>query len=158
VRARGPAAAWLALCLLGCASGSGPIPLAPGTGVAPGPETVLGFYARAEGFYGRLAKRRMNALETFNDVFLREHFKSKNAFFDYYADLAYQLSLAHFEKSRPRGVELEEFVFESATLAWVQVRFVGADDRPLRPDSTSLVRRDRWEFGDGVWWIVPGKL
>ena len=154
---RGPAAAWLALLLLGCAA-SGTIPMPPGTGVSPAPEAVLSFYARAEGFYGHLAKRRMNALETFNDAFLREHFKSKNAFFDYYADLAHELSLAHFEKSRPSGVELEELVFESATLAWVQVRFEGADDRPLRPDSTSLIRRDRWEFGDGAWWVVPGKL
>ena len=154
---RGPAAAWLALLLLGCAAG-GAIPMPPGTGVAPAPEVALSFYARAEGFYGHLAKRRMNALETFNDAFLREHFKSKSAFFDYYADLAHELSLAHFEKSRPSGVELEELVFESGTLAWVQVRFVGADDRPLRPDSTSLIRRDRWEFGDGAWWVVPGKL
>jgi hypothetical protein len=158
VRVRGPAAAWLALLLFGCTSGSGPIPVPPGAGVAPAPEAALAFYARADGFYARLVKRRMNALETFNDAFLREHFKSKNAFFDYYADLAYQLSLAHFEKSRPGAVEIEELVFESETLAWVQVRFVGADDRPLRPDSTSLIRRDRWELSDGSWWIVPGKL
>jgi hypothetical protein len=127
--------------------------------VAPEPELVLGFYARAEAFYGRLAKRRLNALETFNDAFLREHFRSQDAFFDYYADLAYQLDQAHFEKSRPSGVALEELVFETDELAWVQVRFRGADDRPLRPDSTSLVRRDRWErAGDGGWWLVPGKL
>jgi hypothetical protein len=119
---------------------------------------VLGFYSRAESFYARLAKRRLNALETFNDAFLREHFRSKDAFFDYYADLAHQLDLAHFEKSRPSGVEVEEFVFEAKGLAWVQVRFRGADDRPMRPDSTTLVRRDRWELGDGTWSIIPGKL
>jgi hypothetical protein len=143
---------------LGCAAGAGPIPLPAGTGANPAPDVVLGFYSRAEGFYGRLAKRRLNALETFNDVFLREHFRSKDAFFDYYADLAHQLDLAHFEKSRPSGVEVEELVFETQSLAWVQVRFLGADDRPMRPDSTSLVRRDRWELGDGSWWIIPGKL
>lgn len=160
MRARAPAAACLLLLPLWlcCAGSGGSIPLPPGTGVAPGPEAALGFYSRADAFYRRLAKRRMNALETFNDAFLREHFKSKNAFFDYYADLAYQLSLAHFEKSRPSEVGIEEFVFESETQAWVQVRFVGGDDRPMRPDSTSLIRRDRWELADGTWWIVPGKL
>ena len=164
MRARAPATACLFLILpllapaSACGGASGPMPLPPGTGVAVDAQAALGFYARAEAFYERLARRRMNALETFNDAFLREHFRSKNAFFDYYADLAYQLSLAHFEKSRPQTVELEEFVFESPTQAWVQVRFVGGDARPLRPDSTSLVRRDRWELADGTWWIVPGKL
>jgi hypothetical protein len=149
----------LALALaLACAGEGGPIPLPEGSGADPAPEVVLGFYSRAESFYARLAKRRLNALETFNDVFLREHFRSKDAFFDYYADLAHQLDLAHFEKSRPNGVELEEFVFETKDLAWVQVRFRGADDRPMRPDSTTLVRRDRWELGDGSWSIIPGKL
>lgn len=149
----------LALALvLGCAEAGGPIPLPQGAGVEPAPEVVLGFYARAEAFYDRLAKRRLNALETFNDAVLREHFRTRDAFFDYYADLAYQLDLAHFEKSRPSGVEVEELVFETSRLAWVQVRFHGADDRPLRPDSTSLVRRDRWELEDGSWWLIPGKL
>ena len=93
-----------------------------------------------------------------HDAFLREHFHTKDAFFDYYADLAHQLDLAHFEKSRPSGVEILELVFETDASAWVQVRFRGADDRPLRPDSTMLVRRDRWELADGSWWLVPGKL
>ena len=149
----------LALALaVGCSTEAGPIPLPEGGGANPEPDVVLGFYSRAEAFYARLAKRRLNALETFNDAFLREHFRSKDAFFDYYAELAHQLDLAHFEKSRPSGVEVEELVFETSSLAWVQVRFRGADDRPLRPDSTSLVRRDRWELGDGSWWIIPGKL
>jgi len=146
------------LLALGCAGSGGRIPLPPGTGVAPESDVVLGFHARAEAFYARLAKRRLNALETFNDAFLRSHFRTQDAFFDYYADLAHQLDLAHFEKSRPSGVEVEELVFETDALAWIQVRYRGADDRPLRPDTTSLVRRDRWEHGDGSWWLVPGKL
>ena len=148
-----------ALLALGCAGTTGgPIPVPAGSGVAPAADAVLGFYARADAFYARLAQRRLNALETFNDAFLRDHFRSKDAFFDYYADLAHHLDLAHFEKSRPSGVELEELVFETDALAWVQVRFQGADDRPLRPDSTALVRVDRWELTDGSWWLVPGKL
>ena len=79
-----------------CAGQGGSIPLPEGSGASPGPEVVLGFYSRAEAFYARLAKRRLNALETFNDAFLREHFRSRDAFFDYYADLAHQLDLAHF--------------------------------------------------------------
>jgi len=147
-----------AALLLGCAESVGPISLPPGTGVEPPPDAVLGFYSRAESFYTRLAQRRVNALETFNDAFLREHFRSKDAFFDYYAELAHQLDLAHFEKSRPNGVEILELVFEKDDLAWVEVQFRGGDDRPLRPDSTTLVRRDRWELADGSWWLIPGKL
>ena len=148
----------VAVLAAACAGSDGSIPIPPGSGVAPEPQAVLEFHARAVAFYARLAQRRLNALETFNDAFLREHFRTKDAFFDYYADLAHQLDLAHFEKSRPSGVEVEELVFETNSLAWVQVRFRGADDRPLRPDSTTLVRRDRWELGDGSWWIIPGKL
>jgi hypothetical protein len=148
-----------ALLALGCAgSASSPVEIPPGTGVEPAADEVLGFYARTEAFYARLAQRRLNALETFNDAFLRDHFRSRDAFFDYYADLAHHLDLAHFEKSRPSGVEVEELVFETDALAWVQVRFDGADDRPMRPDSTHLVRLDRWELADGSWWLVPRKL
>src|SRR5262249_10204808 len=132
-RCRARALLLAALLGSGCASPPGEIPVAPGAGVAPNADVVLDFYARGQGFYARLTERRMNALETFNDGFLREHFRTKEAFFDYYADLAHQLGNAHFEKSRPNGVAVQEFVFETPTLAWVQVRFEGADDRPLRP-------------------------
>jgi hypothetical protein len=121
-------------------------------------ETVLAFEQRADAFYQRLLLRRFNALETFKDSFLRGHFRSEDAFFDYYADLAESLDSAHFEKSRPTSVELEEFVFESPTRVRVQVRFTGDDNRPLRPDRTSLVRLDRWEKDKESWWLEPGKL
>ncbi len=79
-------------------------------------------------------------------------------FFDYYASLATELDEANFEKSRPTGVRVEEFLFESPSSVRVMVRFEGDDDRPLRPTSVSLVRLDRWERSEDNWWVSPGKL
>jgi hypothetical protein len=53
---------------------------------------------------------------------------------------------------------VQEFAFEDAGRAQVQVRFAGEDRRPLRPGKVLLVRRDRWERVEGSWWIIPGKL
>lgn len=159
LRAAGRRCTWALLVLLttACAS-SGTISEPPGGSVAVGPETALAFHRRAEAFYRRLIQRRFNTIETFNDSVLREHFASVDLFFDYYADLAQSLADAHFEKSRPLEVEVEEFLFEDRERARVQLRFVGADDRPLRPGKTTLVREDRWERSEGTWWITPGKL
>jgi hypothetical protein len=103
-------------------------------------------------------QRRFNTLETFNDPLLREKFRTENRFFDYYADLADGLNIANFERSRPIRIDIQGFIFESPLLVRVQVRFVGEDDRPLRPNKTSLVRLDRWERADGRWWVAPEKL
>jgi len=150
----GAALLWAA----GCGTRGGPIP-APETGAtAVAGETALSFQARAEAFYGRLIQRRFNALETFNDPLLRQHFQSLDLFFDYYADLATALDDANFEKSRPTRVTVEEFVFESETRVRVQIRFTGQDDRPLRPNEVALVRLDRWERADEGWWVEPGKI
>lgn len=152
------AALALTVALLGCAAATPNLPTPPGGAVVVSSEEALAFRRRVEGFYPRLAHRRFNALETFNDYIMREHFQTPDLFFDYYADLAQALVEADFEKSRPLSVEVEEFLFEDARTAQVQVRFVGYDDRPLRPGRTSLVRIDRWERVEGVWWIRPGKL
>jgi hypothetical protein len=142
-----------ALCAAACASG-GRLP-APRGGVAVAPEDALAFHERARVFYGRLALRRFNTLETFNDPVLREHFASEDLFLDYYAELARVLADAHFDSSRPRSVEIQEFLFEDEQHVQIQVRFQGEDGRPLRPDRTAVVRRDRWVWrGDG-WWITP---
>jgi hypothetical protein len=146
------------LMLLGCGSTGGHFPVPPGGSVAVGGATALAFNERAQAFYERLIRRRFNALETFNDPFLRQHFRTLDRFFDYYASLATELDDANFEKSRPRGVAVEEFVFESPTHVRVQVRFTGDDDRPLRPNRVSLVRLDRWERTENAWWVTPGKL
>ena len=146
------------LLALSCSSSGGHIPAPPAGTVAVGPATALAFHARAEAFYQRLIRRRFNALETFNDPFLRQHFRSEDGFFDYYAALAQALDEADFEKSRPTLVEVEEFLFETPTSVRVQVRFKGEDDRPLRLDAAYLVRLDRWERAEESWWITPGKL
>lgn len=150
----------VAVVLLGsaCAPSGGSIPPPPGGSVAVDSETTLSFHRRVEAFYRRLIQRRFNALETFEDRMLRDYFHSPDLFFDYYADLAQALADAHFEKSRPLAFEVQEFLFEDAGRAQVQVRFAGEDGRPLRPGKVSLVRRDRWERAEGSWWIIPGKL
>jgi hypothetical protein len=142
----------------GCAARGGPIPAPEGGAVAVRAETALGFQERVQAFYEHLTRRRFNALETFNDPLLRQHFRSIDLFFDYYADLATALDDANFEKSRPTRVTVEEFVFESETRVRVQVRFVGEDDRPLRPNEVALIRLDRWNRADESWWVEPGKL
>jgi len=126
--------------------------------VVVGSERALSLRRRTEGFYLRLAHRRFNTLETYNDFIMRDHFRSLDLFFDYYADLAQALVEADFEKSRPTGIEVLEFLFEDPQTAQVLVRFRGRDGRPLRPGSTQLVRTDRWEWADDTWWIRPGKL
>jgi hypothetical protein len=146
------------LSCLACAAGSQHIPKPPGGSVGVAGEYAIHFLQRAESFYQHLIRRRFNTLETFNDSVLRDHFQTPDAFFDYYAELAQTLDEANFERSRPLEVEVEEFLFENRFRARVQVRFLGKDDRPLRPGNTALVRLDRWERVEGRWWIKPGKL
>jgi hypothetical protein len=143
---------------LGCALGSPHIPEPPSGSVGVAGEYAIEFLDRIETFYNRLIQRRFNTLETFNDVVLRDHFQSQDAFFDYYAELAQTLHDANFERTRSFEVEVEEFVFESRFLARVQVRFRGKDRRPLRPGTTVLIRQDLWERVDERWWIQPAKL
>ena len=147
-----------ALFFAACSTYDGPVPEPPGGSVAVSPETSLSFYLQADAFYSRLIQRRFNTLETFNDPVLRDRFRTQNRFFDYYADLAQSLHDAHFERSRPIQLDIQGFVFESSQLVRVQVRFVGEDNRPLRPNKVALVRLDQWERADGRWWMTPGKL
>ena len=93
MRRRVPAAAaLLALVSLACLSGGGTLPMPPGPTPPVSGDRALAFHRRADAFYQRLIQRRFNALETFNDRHLREHFDSQDLFFDYYADLAQSLS------------------------------------------------------------------
>lgn len=140
-----------------CAS-SGAIPEPEGGTIAVSPQLALALHQGTESFYGQLVQRRVNALETFNDPLLRKYFRSEDLFFDYYAQLAQSLSEAHFEKSRPFAVEVQELIFESEALARVQVVFRGYDNRPLRPNRVALVRRDQWQYEKDAWSITPGKL
>jgi len=147
----------LASAALACAS-AGPLP-APDTGaVAVDSSAAFALERRVTGFYLRLAERRFNSLETYRDFITRSHFRTPELFLDYYADLAESFGKAYFEQDRPDRVEIEEFLFEDALTARVQVRFRGEDNRPLRPGHVDLVRVDRWEWADGTWWIRPGRV
>jgi len=149
-------------CLLGLVSlacaGNEPL-TAPDTGaVAVDSSAAFALERRVTGFYLRLAERRFNSLETYRDFITRSHFRTPELFLDYYADLAESFGAAHFEQDRPDRVAIEEFLFEDALTARVQVRFRGLDSRPLRPGYVDLVRVDRWEWADGTWWIRPGRV
>jgi hypothetical protein len=154
-RAAALALLWLAVA---CAGPPPPIAVPEGGAVAVDPEVALALRRRVEGFYLRLAHRRFDTLETYNDFIMRDHFASLDLFFDYYADLSEDLVLANFERSRPTDVSVLEFLFETPETAHVLVRFRGNDGRPLRPGTTELVRLDRWEWADGAWRVRPGKL
>jgi hypothetical protein len=147
----------LLLLALACAS-DGSIPPPEGGSVAVPADAALALHRGTEDFYSRLVLRRVNALETFNDAVLRKFFRNQDLFFDYYAELAQSLAAAHFEKSRPFAIEVQEMIFESSARARVQVLFRGYDNRPLRPDRVALVRRDQWQYEQEAWWITPGKL
>ena len=151
-------AALALLAVSACGSTAGTIPPPPGGPVRVPSESALAFHQRAATFYPRLIQRRFNTLETFNDIVLRAHFRDLESFFDYYANLAESFSAAHFEKSRPVAITIQEFVFDDPDRVRVQIEFVGEDDRPLRPNKVALIRQDRWEQADGNWWVAPGKL
>ena len=141
-----------------CSSSSGHIQKPPSGSVGVAGGYAIDFLQRTETFYETLILRRFNTLETFNNPVLRDHFQTPDGFFDYYADLAQSLDAARFDRSRPTGVEVEEFLFENRFIAQVQVRFVGESSRPLNPGKSVLIRLDRWERVNGRWWVAPGKL
>ena len=57
-------------------------------------------------FYSRVSNRRFNSISTFHDPALREFFKTPEAFADYYADLAQDLTVAHFDYNRPTSFQI----------------------------------------------------
>jgi hypothetical protein len=40
----------------------------------------------------------------------------------------------------------------------LSLRFVGRNDLPLRWWNASVLRTDEWQWRDGRWWVVPGKV
>jgi len=118
---------------------------------------VFEFYERASAFYGRLARRRFDSIETYQDEALRGFFRTDVNYSDYYADLAGALVAAHFEKNRPLSLEVLELRLEGPGRGHVHTRIVGDDGRPLRPGRVVLERNDRWERSEGVWRIAPGR-
>jgi len=149
---------WLVLGGAGCGAAAGPRPdpNVPVEAVSDG--EIVQFHGRAEAFYQRLSKRRVNTIATFQDPALREYFRTEGAYSDYYANLVQALVDAHFERNRPLEAEVQEFALEAPGRARVRFRMAGDNGLPLRFWSTELEREDRWERVDGQWWIVPGKL
>jgi len=152
-------AATLVLALgLGCAGddGSRPVP-DPSAGLTVVDDAALvEFYERARVFYERLARRRFDSIQTYQDERLRDYFANEQTFSDYYADLTSALVDNHFDKNRPVALEVLEFALEGPGRARVSARFEGEDGRPLRPGTVRFERTDRWERIGGAWRIVPG--
>ena len=145
------------LALVACRGDAGPT-ADPSFGVEiVNDPAIVDFQTRADAFYGRLTRRRVNTIATFNDRVLREYFQTDAQYSDYYSALAEALTEAHFEKNRPLEGEVREFLFDAPGKARVRYRFVGLNSKPLRFWSTSLEREDRWERVEGKWWIVPGR-
>lgn len=120
--------------------------------------SVIAFQERAQAFYDRLSRRRFNTYATYADAVLRDHFRSEEAFFDYYADLAHDLDQVDFERNRALMAEVKEFAVEAPGRARVAIRMRGDNGLPLRYWTIVLERQDVWERRDGTWWLVPGKL
>lgn len=116
---------------------------------------VQDFYARASEFYRRLEGRRFNSVASFRDAGLREYFEDEQSFTDYYADLADDLAVAHFQRSVPVGTAVDEFLVDGPGRARVKVKVIGRDGRPLRFWATAVEREDRWERRAGRWLLTP---
>jgi hypothetical protein len=112
----------------------------------------------SEIFYSRITSRRFNSRATFEDPSVRQFFPTLSAYSDYYAALVDALDLAHIKNYRPNSVELLEIERIPTGLLRLEVRFVGNNDLPLRWWSAALVRHDEWQWRDGRWWVVPGKV
>lgn len=126
-------------------------------GAFPG-EAAAELLPLSEIFYSKITSRRFNSRATFEDPSVRQLFMSVAGYSDYYAGLADALDLANIRYSRPTRVELlGAGVGESGNL-FLELRFVGRNDLPLRWWSASLLRTDEWTWQEGRWFIVPGKV
>ena len=112
----------------------------------------------SEIFYSRITSRRFNSRASFEDPSIRQFFPTLSAYSDYYAALVDALDLAYIENYRPNSVELLDVERNPSGSLRLEVRFVGNNDLPLRWWSAALVRHDEWQWRDGRWWIVPGKV
>jgi hypothetical protein len=111
---------------------------APESGaIAWRPSVALALRHRVEGFYLRLAHRRFDTLETYNDFIMRDHFAVARPVLRLLRRPRRDLAHAQFDRSRPTEVEVLEFLFEDAKTAQVLVRFRGDDGRRCAPARSS---------------------
>ena len=98
---------WVAGLLVALACAAAP-PAGVEDAYVGGPELdVERLDALAGAFYDRRENRRFNSLATFQDPGLRQFFRTRETYSDYYAELAYELETTRFEASRPTQVEVE---------------------------------------------------
>jgi len=109
-------------------------------------------------FYERITSRRFNSRATFEDPSIRQFFPGVAAYSDYYAALVDALDRAHVRHTRPNRVALLDLGSIGEGSLRLELRFVGDNDLPLRFWSAVLERADEWQWRDGRWWVVPGKI
>lgn len=109
-------------------------------------------------FYERITSRRFNSRATFEDPSIRQFFPSVAAYSDYYAALVDALDRAHIRYTRPNRVSLLDLEPIDESSMRLELRFMGDNDLPLRFWNATLERADEWQWRDGRWWVVPGKI
>ncbi|MFK7894262.1 MAG: hypothetical protein AB8G23_00400 [Myxococcota bacterium] len=112
----------------------------------------------SEIFYERITSRRFNSRATFEDPSVRQFFPSVAAYSDYYAALVDDLDRAYILYNRPTRVDLTGIERSDSGSLLLALRFVGDNDLPLRWWSAELERVDEWQWRDGRWYVVPGKV
>lgn len=121
-------------------------------------EARQAFFPLSQVFYERLSSRRFNSRATFDDPSVRQFFPSVAAYSDYYASLVDVLDRANIRNNQPRQIELLGLSATTDGVIELSLRFVGRNDLPLRWWNASLLRTDEWQWHDGRWWVVPGKV
>lgn len=122
------------------------------------PEAADSLISLSEIFYSRITSRRFNSRATFEDPSMRQFFPTLAAYSDYYAALVDALDLANIRFNRPTEVQLLGIELSPNGSLQLSLRFVGRNDLPLRFWNTVLFRTDEWQWQDGRWWVVPGKV
>lgn len=112
----------------------------------------------SEIFYERITSRRFNSRATFEDPSVRQFFPSVAAYSDYYAALVDDLDRAYILYNRPTRVELVGIERSESGSLLLALRFVGENDLPLRWWNAELERVDEWQWREGRWYVVPGKV
>ena len=118
----------------------------------------IALFPLSEIFYERITSRRFNSRATFEDPSMRQFFPSVAAYSDYYAALVDDLDRAYILYNRPTRVDLVGIERSDSGSLLLSLRFVGKNDLPLRWWNAELERVDEWQWRDGRWYVVPGKV
>jgi len=125
----------------------------------PTEETDVVFFAeRIQSFYSALEDLPLDSLLVYEDRYLRSYFENERAFADYYASLIGEVRDEPFRNGRADDVQIEEFRFEGAALARVDVTLSGRHVRRLRFWTIRVRRTDTWRQVEGIWLVTPSKL